>query len=102
MVLNRQREDKDIYPGVVFYCFITNYHKLNGLKKKTNLLAHSSVNQKSGYGMAGFPAGGITEINALARLRSLAGEVQNSTSNLIQVGRIQFLAAVGVRAASPC
>ena len=64
--------------------------------------ALGSVNQKSGYGMAGFPAGGITEINALARLRSLAGEVQNSTSNLIQVGRIQFLAAVGARAASPC
>ena len=51
MVLNRQREDKDIYPGVVFYCFITNYHKLNGLKKKTNLLAHSSVNQKSNTGL---------------------------------------------------
>lgn len=35
--------------------------------------ALGSVYQKSGCGMAGFPARGITEINALARLRSLAG-----------------------------
>lgn len=34
--------------------------------------ALGSVNQKSGYGVAGFPAGGITETKALARLRSLA------------------------------
>ena len=41
--------------------------------------ALGSVNQKSGYGMAGFPAGGITEINALARLRSLAGAGMGGT-----------------------
>ena len=72
-------------PGVVFYCFITNYHKRNGLKKKTNLLAHSSVNQKSRYSVAGLSAQGQAWLKSKCQLGCFLIWSLGSSSHPIQV-----------------
>lgn len=68
--------------------------------------ALGAVSRKSGNGMAGSPAGVSLKSTHWPGWEA-CGEraswgVWDSTSNFIQVGRIQFLAAVEVRATSPC
>lgn len=49
-------KDKDIYPWSSFLLFHNKLPQTEWPKKKTYLLAHSSVNQKSGYSVAGLSA----------------------------------------------
>lgn len=89
-------------PGVVFYCFITNHHKLNGLKKKTHLLAHSSVNQKSGYSVARLSAQGQAWLKSRCQLGCFLIWSLRSSSHPIQViSRIHTPAARGLRSPFP-
>ena len=45
-----------------FYCCVTNYHKLGGLKQQEFYYLTVSVGQTSGYSLPGFPASGSRQV----------------------------------------
>lgn len=85
---------------VVFYCSVTNFHKLSCFKQYP-LLAHTSVSEKS---MTGFSALGLLRLDQgvgwlCSHLKTLGGK---SISTLIQVaGRSHFFEFVGLRSPFP-
>ena len=108
-----------VFPGgfevcLVFYCWVTNYHKLSGLKQQF-LLTHSFCSweiQKDSTGSLLSSHNGQrqevkTKVSHRVKDKMLSiflsgGSGEEFYSNLIQVdGRIQFLVTVGLKSLFP-
>ena len=58
-----------------FYCCVTNYHKLSGLKQQEFYYLTVSVDQKSGYSLPRFPASGSHQ-SAVQRVAEAVGSLE--------------------------
>lgn len=87
---------------VIFYCWLTDYHKLNSLKQH-DLLSHTFCGSGIQHNLSGFSVQGLKQLKSRCWLGLLPHLSLRAFSKLIQVVcSVGFLVLVGLRSLFPC